>query len=56
MATEIRQASGPWMYRRTLRLLLNYVVAIAIGIVMIFPLLWMFRAPSRQRKCCSKRP
>ncbi|MYC97195.1 MAG: carbohydrate ABC transporter permease [Caldilineaceae bacterium SB0661_bin_32] len=42
MATDIRQASSPWMYRRALRLTLNYLVAIAIGIIMIFPLLWMF--------------
>ena len=42
MATDIRQASSPWMYRRALRLALNYLIAIAIGIVMIFPLLWMF--------------
>ena len=42
MATDIRQASSPWMDRRALRLTLNYLVAIAIGIIMIFPLLWMF--------------
>ena len=42
MATDIRQASSPWIYRRALRLALNYLIAIAIGIVMIFPLLWMF--------------
>ncbi|MDE0631087.1 MAG: carbohydrate ABC transporter permease [Caldilineaceae bacterium SB0665_bin_25] len=42
MATDIRQADSPWMYRRALRQTLNYLVAIAIGIIMIFPLLWMF--------------
>ncbi len=42
MATDIRQASSGWMYRRALRLALNYLIAIAIGIIMIFPLLWMF--------------
>ena len=40
MATDIGQASSPWMYRRALRLALNYLIAIAIGIIMIFPLLW----------------
>ena len=42
MATDIRQESSPWMYRRALRQTLNYLVAIVIGIIMIFPLLWMF--------------
>ena len=42
MATEIRQVSTPWMYGRVLRLALNYLIALAIGIIMIFPLLWMF--------------
>ncbi len=42
MATEIRQVSTPWMYSRVLRLALNYLIALAIGIIMIFPLLWMF--------------
>jgi multiple sugar transport system permease protein len=30
------------MYSRVLRLALNYLIALAIGIIMIFPLLWMF--------------
>ena len=42
MATEIRQAGGPVVYRHALRLALNYLIAIAIGIIMVFPLLWMF--------------
>ena len=42
MATDIRPASSPWMYRRALRQALNYLIAVAIGIIMIFPLLWMF--------------
>ena len=42
MATEIRPASSPWIYRRALRQALNYLIAVAIGIIMIFPLLWMF--------------
>ena len=42
MATEIRQVSTPWMYSRVLRQALNYLIALAIGIIMIFPLLWMF--------------
>ena len=42
MATEIRPASNPWIYSRVPRLALNYLIAIAIGIIMIFPLLWMF--------------
>ena len=42
MATEIRPASNPWMYSRVPRLALNYLIALAIGIIMIFPLLWMF--------------
>ena len=42
MATEIRPASNPWIYSRVLRLAMNYLIALAIGIIMIFPLLWMF--------------
>ncbi len=42
MATDIRQAGSLWIYRRALRPALNYLIAIAIGIIMIFPLLWMF--------------
>ncbi len=42
MATEIRPASNPWIFSRVPRLALNYLIAIAIGIIMIFPLLWMF--------------
>ncbi len=42
MATEIRPASNPWIFSRVPRLALNYMIAIAIGIIMIFPLLWMF--------------
>jgi multiple sugar transport system permease protein len=30
------------MYSRVLRQALNYLIALAIGIIMIFPLLWMF--------------
>ncbi len=42
MATEIRPASNPWIFSRVPRLALNYLIALAIGIIMIFPLLWMF--------------
>ena len=42
MATEIRPASNPLIYSRVLRLAMNYLIALAIGIIMIFPLLWMF--------------
>ncbi len=42
MATEIRPVSNPWIFSRVPRLALNYLIAIAIGIIMIFPLLWMF--------------
>ena len=42
MATEIRPASNPWLFSRVPRLALNYLIAVAIGIIMIFPLLWMF--------------
>lgn len=42
MAAELARTSSPWTYRRMLRLAFNYLVATAIGIVLIFPLLWMF--------------
>ncbi len=42
MATEIRPVSNPWIFSRVPRLALNYLIALAIGIIMIFPLLWMF--------------
>ena len=42
MATEIRPATNPWIFSRVPRLALNYLIAVAIGIIMIFPLLWMF--------------
>lgn len=42
MATEFRQASNPIAYSRLLRQASLYLIAVAIGIIMIFPLLWMF--------------
>ena len=42
MASDLRRASNPWINSRVLRQAALYLIAVAIGIIMVFPLLWMF--------------
>ena len=42
MTSDLRPASNPWISSRVLRQAALYLIAVAIGIIMVFPLLWMF--------------
>ena len=56
MTSDLRPAGNTWTYRRALRQAPLYLIAVAIGIVMVFPLLWMFSGALKTKKCCSKKP